>query len=69
MEIFESFSTQIVGTALLLFCVRAISDRKNMTVPNYLSPILVGLVVLGIGVSFGYNAGYAINPARDFAPR
>ncbi len=40
-----------------------------MSVPKYLSPLIVGLAVLGIGVSFGYNAGYAINPARDFAPR
>ena len=29
----------------------------------------VGFVVLNIGISFGYNCGYAINPARDFAPR
>ena len=30
---------------------------------------LVGLLVVGIGVAFGFNAGYAINPARDFGPR
>ena len=24
---------------------------------------------MAIGVCFGYNCGYAINPARDFAPR
>jgi glycerol uptake facilitator-like aquaporin len=29
----------------------------------------VGFVVLNIGIAFGYNCGYAINPARDFAPR
>jgi hypothetical protein len=29
----------------------------------------VGLVVVAIGLSFGANAGYAINPARDFGPR
>jgi aquaporin-3 len=26
-------------------------------------------VVIAIGVAFGFNAGYAINPARDFGPR
>ncbi len=40
-----------------------------MKVPGYLVPVLVGLVVLNIGIAFGYNCGYAINPARDFAPR
>jgi glycerol uptake facilitator-like aquaporin len=34
-----------------------------------MGPILVGLLVVGIGVAFGFNAGYAINPARDFGPR
>ena len=34
-----------------------------------LAPFLVGLVVLAVGVCFGYNCGYAINPARDLAPR
>ena len=26
-------------------------------------------LVVAIGASFGANAGYAINPARDFGPR
>lgn len=60
---------QIVGTALLLFCVRAITDEKNMNVPTHLRPLSIGFVVLNIGICFGYNCGYAINPARDFAPR
>lgn len=63
------FIDQIVGTALLLLCIRALADERNMAVPNFLMPFLVGLLVLGIGLSFGHNAGYAINPARDFAPR
>lgn len=29
----------------------------------------VALVVLGIGLSLGGPTGYAINPARDLAPR
>ena len=32
-------------------------------------PFFIGLTVLGIGICFGFNCGYAINPARDFAPR
>ena len=30
---------------------------------------LIGLVVVAIGLTFGTNAGYAINPARDLGPR
>ena len=33
------------------------------------SPLLVALLVLGIGLSLGGPTGYAINPARDLAPR
>jgi glycerol uptake facilitator-like aquaporin len=34
-----------------------------------LAPVVVGLLVLLIGATFGINSGYAINPARDFGPR
>jgi glycerol uptake facilitator-like aquaporin len=30
---------------------------------------VVGLLVMVIGMAYGLNAGYAINPARDFGPR
>ena len=30
---------------------------------------MVGCIVWLIGMTFGFNAGYAINPARDFSPR
>lgn len=63
------FFDQVLGTALLLFLIFAISDSRNIIVPAYLSPIAVGLIVLAIGVSFGKLHGYAINPARDFGPR
>ena len=60
---------QIVGTALLIIGVFAIGDGKNMAAPSWTGPLFVGLLVVGIGMSFGFNAGYAINPARDFGPR
>lgn len=62
------FLDQVIGTALLLFLIFAISDERNLPVGN-LAPILVGLVVVGIGMSFGGLHGYAINPARDLGPR
>jgi len=63
------FFDQILGTGLLLFCVRGLTDDKNGRVPAFLQPFLIGLVVLNIGIAFGLNAGYAINPARDLSPR
>lgn len=60
---------QIVGTALLVICVFALTDTRNAAPVAYLTPAMVGAVVLAIGIAFGHNAGYAINPARDLGPR
>lgn len=60
---------QIVGTALLVIGVFAIGDGRNVAAPSWMGPVLVGLLVVAIGVAFGFNAGYAINPARDLGPR
>jgi len=63
------FFDQVLGTALLLFLVFALTDADNAEIPPYLMPAMIALIVLGIGVSFGKLHGYAINPARDFGPR
>ena len=60
---------QIVGTALLLLLIFAISDTKNLAPDPKFAPVVVGLIVTVIGMTFGFNAGYAINPARDLGPR
>lgn len=60
---------QVLGTAMLLLCVCAISDDKNMAPASNMGPLVVGSVVLMVGMSFGSNCGYAINPARDLGPR
>ena len=62
------FLDQVIGTALLLLLIFAISDEWNSP-PGILTPLMIGLVVVAIGVSFGGMHGYAINPARDFGPR
>jgi MIP family channel proteins len=63
------FIDQVVGTALLMATILAITDQRNNATPAWLTPIIVGGLVVAIGVSFGFNAGYAINPARDLGPR
>src|SRR5215218_6707659 len=69
--------TEIIGTAVLVFGVLGILgntqqlDQAGGT--NLFTfgifPLLVGLLVLGIGLSLGGPTGYAINPARDLGPR
>jgi glycerol uptake facilitator protein len=72
--------SEIVGTAVLLFGILAIAaNAQTLSKPGDvdlsfvfsrgLQPLLVGVLVLGIGVSLGGTTGYAINPARDLAPR
>ena len=34
-----------------------------------LNPLVVGLLIISIGLSLGGTTGFAINPARDLAPR
>jgi glycerol uptake facilitator protein len=60
---------QIVGTAFLVCFVFAVVDEFNQPVRANLTPLIIGFIVVAIGLSFGANAGYAINPARDFGPR
>jgi len=60
---------QIIGTAILLFLVVAVTDSRNSAPGANLTPLIVGFIVVVIGMAFGTDAGYAINPARDFGPR
>jgi glycerol uptake facilitator protein len=64
-----AFRDQIIGTAILMFLIMALVDLRNNPPLANLAPLIIGLVVVGIGMAWGTNAGYAINPARDFGPR
>ncbi|MBN3276438.1 AQP3 protein, partial [Polyodon spathula] len=59
----------MIGTAALIVCLLAIVDPYNNPIPRGLEAFTVGFVVLVIGLSMGFNSGYAVNPARDFGPR
>ncbi|MFC6879026.1 MULTISPECIES: MIP/aquaporin family protein [Actinomadura] len=60
---------QIIGTAILMFVLFALSDSRNMAPESNLGPVVIGLLIVAIGMAWGTDAGYAINPARDFGPR
>lgn len=64
--------TEIIGTFTLLFGVLAMlgPNLKPATgLGAAFGPFIVGMLVWGIGLSLGGPTGYAINPARDLAPR
>ena len=60
--------TEIIGTFVLVFAIMAFFNNEA-TAATGLGPLIVGLLVLGIGLSLGGPTGYAINPARDLGPR
>jgi glycerol uptake facilitator protein len=71
---------EVIGTMALLFGILAIAaNAQTLSKPGDvdlsfvfsrgLQPLLVGVLVLGIGLSLGGPTGYAINPARDLGPR
>ena len=66
---FGAFGDEFLGTALLVAMILAIVDARNQPVQGNLNPLIIGLLIVAIGASFGANTGYAINPARDFGPR
>ncbi|XP_069603630.1 aquaporin-3 [Ranitomeya imitator] len=69
LTLLNGFFDQFIGTAALVVCVLAIVDPYNNPIPRGLEAFTVGFVVLVIGLSMGFNSGYAVNPARDFGPR
>jgi len=66
---FGAFGDEFIGAALLVGMIFAIVDVRNQPVQANLNPLIIGLLIVAIGASFGANTGYAINPARDFGPR
>ena len=63
------FIDQVVGTFILIFLILATGDANNTPAGANLGHIIVGLIIVAIGMSFGFMHGYAINPARDLGPR
>ena len=60
--------TEIIATAALMFGVLAIIANTNV-VQNGLAALLIGFLIWALGLSLGGPTGFAMNPARDLAPR
>lgn len=70
-----NFICEVIGTFVLIFVVLYITGM-NLEDGNHtpigmgsLGALPVALLVWVIGLALGGTTGYAINPARDFAPR
>lgn len=61
-----NFLSELIGTFVLIFSLLAFT-KGNFT--DGLTPVVVGILIVGIGLSLGGTTGYAINPARDLGPR
>ena len=61
-----NLATECVGTAVLALGVGAAVAGR---VPGAVVPWWIGGLVLAIGLALGGTTGFALNPARDAAPR
>jgi MIP family channel proteins len=66
---FSMFCDQFFATSLFIIAILAITDKNNTNIPHEMVSLLIGLALLVIGSSYGFNCGFAVNPARDLAPR
>jgi glycerol uptake facilitator protein len=73
----SNFISEVIGTFVLIFVILYIAE-PSMNIPGVedtviglgtLGALPVALLVTAIGLSLGGTTGYAINPARDLAPR
>jgi glycerol uptake facilitator protein len=66
---FSNLFSEIVGTFILIFVILHFGAGTNVVSLGALGPLPVAILVFAIGLSLGGTTGYAINPARDLAPR
>ncbi|KAM6960997.1 aquaporin-9a [Aplochiton taeniatus] len=69
LSVINGLIDQVVGTGMLVLCILAIIDGRNIGAPRGVEPLAIGLIIMAIGVSMGLNCGYPLNPARDLGPR
>lgn len=61
-----NFISEFIGTFILVFGILGFGTVK---MADGVSTIAVGMLIWVIGLTLGGTTGYAINPARDLAPR
>jgi glycerol uptake facilitator protein len=61
-----NFLSEVIATMVLILGILCIGANEFTT---GLKPMIVGALIVAIGLSLGGTTGFAINPARDLAPR
>jgi glycerol uptake facilitator protein len=63
--------SETIGTFVLILVILAIGNKTNTPVLGMgsLGAFPITFLIIAIGMSLGGTTGYAINPARDLAPR
>ena len=62
----SNFIGEAIATGVLVLGILFIGENKFT---EGLNPLVVGSLIIAIGLSLGGTTGFAINPARDLAPR
>ena len=52
------------NTYKLVICVA--TDKQFSKIPSFLQPLYIGFTLLAIGIAYGANSGYALNPVSLF---
>lgn len=65
----SAFFAEVVATALLVLVIFGVTDERNSTRPQLLTPITIGLTVTLLISLIGPLTMACMNPARDLAPR
>ncbi|KAF7195911.1 Aquaporin-3 [Pseudocercospora fuligena] len=68
----SQFFDQFIGSALLVFLIWTLKDDSNkgkFVASGAWFPLGLFFVMMGIATAFGWQTGFAINPARDLGPR
>lgn len=67
----RNFFCEFTGTWLLVFIILALGNKANTPEIGMgsIGAFPVTMLIMSIGMSLGGATGYAINPARDLAPR
>ena len=67
----RNFFCEALASWLLVFVILALGTKENLPEVGMgeLGAFPVTMLIVAIGMSLGATTGYAINPARDLAPR
>lgn len=68
----SQFFSEFIASSILMFVIFALKDDSNkgaFSASGNWFPLALFFLIFGLGASFGWNTGYAINLARDFGPR